>query len=337
MDIQSLIGQTPLVELKTFDVPANVRILAKVEFLNPGGSIKDRIVRHIIDDAEQRGLLKPGATIVENTSGNTGAAIAMMAATRGYRAILTLPDKVSKEKQDALRAMGAQVIVCPASAPQGSAQHYVACARRIHRETPGSFMLDQYDNPLNAEAHFNTTGPEIWNALGQSVTAFVAAGSTGGTISGTSRFLKLKSPSVQSVLLDPKGSIYHRYFHEGVVDPSQITPYFVEGAGEDHLAKCMDFSVIDDVLQFTDADAVATCQHLAKCEGLVCGGTSGANVWGAVQVAQSMTAPATIVTVLPDSGNKYISKIYNPDWLMEHGFHNDEPYILDPKLLNLNV
>ncbi|WP_405914172.1 cysteine synthase family protein [Streptomyces sp. NBC_00963] len=330
MNIQSFIGKTPLVELNTFDVPADVRIFAKVEFVNPGGSIKDRIVRYIIDDAEHRGLLGPGATIVENTSGNTGAAIAMLAATRGYRAILTMPDKVSQEKQDALRAMGAEVIVCPTSAPPDSAKHYVTCARRIHAETPGSFMLNQYDNPLNAEAHFRSTGPEIWEALGRSVTAFVASGSTGGTISGTSRFLKQKNPSVRSVLLDPAGSIYHRYFHEGVVDPSQIAPYFVEGAGEDHLAKCMDFSVVDDVIQFTDAEAFATCRHLATREGLICGGTSGANVWGAVQVARSLTKPATIVTVLPDSGNKYISKIYNPDWLMQNGFdtrriHSPEP------------
>ncbi|KNE81220.1 MULTISPECIES: PLP-dependent cysteine synthase family protein [Streptomyces] len=332
MNIQSSIGRTPLIELRSFDVPADVRIFAKAEFMNPGGSIKDRIVRYIIGDAERRGLLGPGATIVENTSGNTGAAIAMLAAARGYRAILTMPDKVSKEKQDALRAMGAEVVVCPASAPPGSPQHYVTRARSIHAGTPGSFMLDQYDNPLNAEAHFRSTGPEIWDALGPSVTAFVASGSTGGTISGTSRFLKSKNPSVTSVLLDPAGSIYHRYFHDGVVDPAQIAPYFVEGAGEDHLAQCMDFSVVDDVIRFTDADAFATCRHLAQREGLLCGGTSGANVWGAVQVARSLKQPATVVTVLPDSGNKYISKIYNPDWLARNGFGTGEIRTLEPTL-----
>ncbi|WP_051831748.1 PLP-dependent cysteine synthase family protein [Streptomyces violens] len=330
MKIQSFIGSTPLVELTTFDVPVGVRIFAKVEFMNPGGSIKDRIVSYILDDAERRGVLKPGATIVENTSGNTGASIAALAATRGYRAILTMPDKVSKEKQDALRAMGAEVIICPTSAPPGSEKHYVSCARRIHAETPGSFTLNQYDNPLNGEAHFHSTGPEIWDALGRSVTAFVASGSTGGTISGTSRYLKMKNPSVTSVLLDPVGSIYHRYFHEGVVDPSQIAPYFVEGAGEDHLAKCMDFSVVDDVIQFSDADAFATCRHLATREGLMCGGTSGANVWGAVQVARTLAEPATIVTVLPDSGNKYMSKIYNPDWLTQNGFGTGENRELEP-------
>ncbi|MFE1475243.1 PLP-dependent cysteine synthase family protein [Streptomyces cyaneofuscatus] len=320
MNVQSVIGRTPLVELTTFDVPVGVRLFAKLEFLNPSGSIKDRMVSHILADAERRGLLRPGGTIVENTSGNTGAAIAMMAATRGYRAILTMPDKVSDEKRDALRAMGAEVVVCPTSAAPGSAKHYVTCARRIHAETPGSFMLNQYDNPLNAEAHFRSTGPEIREALGDSVTAFVASGSTGGTISGISRFLKEQNPGVTSVLLDPVGSIYHRYFHDGVVDPTQIAPYFVEGVGEDHLAECMDFSLIDDVMRFSDADAFATCHHLARREGLVCGGTAGANVWGAVRVARSLKGPAVVVTVLPDSGSKYMSKIYNPNWLKENGF-----------------
>lgn len=327
MDIRSFIGNTPLVELTTFDLPDGVRLYAKAEFLNPGGSIKDRIVSHILDDAERRGVLAPGGTIVENTSGNTGAAIALLAAVRGYRVILTMPDKVSAEKQDHLRAMGAEVIVCPTAAAPGTDEHYVERARRISAATPGSFMLDQYDNPLNAEAHFRSTGPEIWSALGRSVTAFVASGSTGGTISGTSRFLKSKNPDVTAVLLDPVGSIYHRYFHDGVVDAGQIAPYFVEGAGEDHLAKCMDFSVVDDVVRFTDADAFATCRHLAEREGLLCGGTSGANVWGAVRHARSAARPGAVVTVLPDSGNKYMSKIYNPDWLASQGF---DARVLDP-------
>lgn len=320
MNVQSIIGDTPLVELTTFDVPSGVRLFAKLEFMNPGGSIKDRMVDYVLADAERRGLLRPGATIVENTSGNTGAAIAMLAAARGYRAVLTMPDKVSKEKRDALRAMGAEVVICPTSAAPDSEKHYVSCARRIHAETPGSFMLNQYDNPLNAEAHFRSTGPEIWEALGPAVTAFVASGSTGGTISGVSRYLKQRNPAVTSVLLDPVGSVYHRWFHHGVLDPAEIAPYFVEGVGEDHLAQCMDFSVVDDVLRFTDADAFAACHHLARHEGLLCGGSSGANVWGALRVAHSLKGPATVVTVLPDSGSRYLSKIYNPQWLSENGF-----------------
>lgn len=182
MGLKSFIGGTPLLELTTLDIPRHVRIFAKLEFLNPGGSIKDRVVSYILDDAERRGVLRGGSTIVENTSGNTGAAIAMLAAMRGYNAILTMPDKVSKEKQDALRAMGAEVVVCPTSALPESPEHYVATARRIHAEIPNSFMLNQYDNPLNAEAHFRSTGPEIWAALGRRISSFVASGSTGGTI-----------------------------------------------------------------------------------------------------------------------------------------------------------
>lgn len=318
MRLQSFIGGTPLLELTTLDIPRHVRIFAKLEFLNPGGSIKDRVVSYILDDAERRGILRSGSTIVENTSGNTGAAIAMLAAMRGYKAILTMPDKVSKEKQNALTAMGADVVVCLTSAPPDSPGHYVATARRIHAETPNSFMLNQYDNPLNAEAHFRSTGPEIWAALGKQISAFVASGSTGGTISGIGRYLRAKNPAIDIVLLDPLGSIYHKYFHQGVVDPGQIAPYHVEGVGEDHLAKCMDFSVLSDVLQFSDADAFATCHHLARSEGLLCGGSSGANVWGAIQLARRMKEPGSIVTVLPDNGVKYISKIYNDEWLVDH-------------------
>jgi cystathionine beta-synthase/cysteine synthase A len=244
----------------------------------------------------------------------------MIAASRGYRAILTMPDKVSKEKQDSLRALGAELIVCPTSAPPDSPNHYVTLARRLHAETPGSFMLNQYDNPRNAEAHYNTTGPEIWSVLGDDVTAFVSTGSTGGTISGTGRYLKSRNSEIKVVLVDPVGSIYYKYFYERTVDPSVIHPYFVEGVGEDHLAKCMDFSVIDQVIQFNDAAAFSTCHTLARRAGLLCGGSSGANVWGCLQVAHTLTPPAKIVTVLPDSGVKYVSKIYNDDWLRAHGF-----------------
>lgn len=318
--IANAIGGTPLVEITKLDIPEGIRIFAKLEFTNPGGSIKDRIVSHIIENAERSGNLRPGYTIVENTSGNTGAAIAMLAAARGYKAILTMPDKVSKEKQDALRAFGAQVVVCPTEAPPESPNHYVATARRLKGEIPNSFMLNQYDNPLNAEAHYRTTGPEIWSALGGTITTFVAAGSTGGTISGVGRYLRSKKPDIHVVLLDPIGSIYFKYFHEGVVDKSEIGRYHVEGVGEDHLAKCMDFSIITDVIKFSDKDAFSACHEIATKEGLLCGGSSGANIWGCLQVAKKLKPPATIVTVLPDSGSKYVSKIYSDTWLLENGF-----------------
>lgn len=331
--LTGLIGDTPLIQLTSFDLPKGIHLFAKLEYLNPGGSIKDRMVWHILSEAERTGALRTGATIIENTSGNTGAAIAMLAAMRGYHAILTMPDKVSKEKQDSLRALGAEVIVCPTTAPPGAPEHYVTLARRLHAETPGSFMLNQYDNPKNAEAHFQTTGPEIWASLGHEITAFVASGSTGGTISGIGRYLKSRNHGIKVVLLDPVGSIYHKYYYEGMVDPSVVRPYFVEGVGEDHLAQCMDFSVIDQVLPFDDHVAFTTCHALSQRAGLLCGGSSGANVWGCLQIARTLTAPATIVTVLPDSGVKYISKIYNDEWLEAHGFTpeslsaKDEPII----------
>lgn len=301
-------------------MPDGIRIFAKLEFLNPGGSIKDRMVQYILNQAERTGKLHPGAIIVENTSGNTGAAIAMLASARGYRVILTMPDKVSKEKQDTLRALGADVVVCPTTAKHDSPDHYVATARRIKDATPGAFMLNQYDNPLNSEAHYQTTGPEIWASLGDSITAFVASGSTGGTISGTAQYLQSMKPEIQAILLDPVSSIYYRYFHEGVIDIEDTSTYYVEGVGEDHLAKCMDFSVITDVKQFNDHEAFSMCHQLATKEGLLCGGSSGANVWGCIQLARQITRPATIVTVLPDSGVKYVSKIYNDTWLSAHGF-----------------
>lgn len=310
MSIDKAIGNTPLLELTKIGLPEGMRVFAKIEYMNPGLSIKDRMVKYIIDKAERTGELGPGYTIIENTSGNTGAAIAMLSAARGYKVILTMPDKVSQEKQSCLRALGAEVIVCPTEAPPHSPDHYVERARQLHQVTPKSFMLNQYNNPLNAEAHFNTTGPEIWNALGDKISAFVCAGSTGGTISGVGRFLKSRKPACRVVLLDPFGSIYHKYFHEGVVDPGTIAPYKVEGVGEDHLAECMDFSVVDDVMQFTDDQAFETARLLACREGLLCGGSSGANIWGCIQLAHLYREPATIVTVLPDSGIKYMSKIF---------------------------
>lgn len=322
MQIEDVIGNTPLVEITKLDIPKGVRILAKLEFLNPGGSIKDRIVRYILDNAERSGELRPGSTIVENTSGNTGAAIAMLAATRGYQSVLTMPDKVSKEKQDALIALGAKIIICPTKAAPNSPNHYVNTARRLKNEMPNSFMLNQYDNLLNVQAHYCSTGPEIWSALGENATAFVAAGSTGGTISGVGRYLREKNPEVKIILLDPVGSIYFKYFHEGTVDADEIGVYYVEGVGEDHLPKCIDFSVITDVLRFNDRVAFEMCHELAAKEGLFCGGSSGANVWGCIQLAKKLKPPATVVTVLPDSGAKYVSKIYNESWLTEHGFNN---------------
>jgi cystathionine beta-synthase/cysteine synthase A len=318
MKLSDTIGNTPLIELTKLKIPHGIRIFVKLEYMNPSGSIKDRIVNFILSDAEKNGIIHPGSTIVENTSGNTGASIAMFAALRGYKAILTMPDKVSLEKQNALKAYGAEIIVCPTEATVGSPEHYVEKAHSIHRTIPESFMLNQYNNPLNIEAHFSSTGPEIWEQTNGKIDAFIASGSTGGTISGIGRFLKNKNNRIQNVFLDPKGSVYYTYFKKGVISQHDISLYHVEGVGEDHLAKCMDFSIIDDAIQFDDRSAFMTCHELAKKEGLLCGGSSGANVFGCLEYAKKLVPPASIVTVLPDSGIKYISKIYNPAWLKQH-------------------
>jgi len=318
-NILEKIGNTPLVKLQKISPKPEVEIYAKLEYYNPTGSIKDRIVKHIIEDAETRGLLREGGTIVENTSGNTGAAVALIASLKGYNAILTMPDKVSKEKQDALRALGATVYITPTSAPPDSPDHYVNLAKRIAEETPNSFRVNQYDNPKNPEAHFRTTGPEIWEQTEGRVTHFVAAGSTGGTISGIGGYLKTRNPKIKNIMPDPIGSMYYEYFKTGRMNHEASCSYQVEGVGEDHLAKAMNFDVVDEMYQFTDQDAFRIARRLAKEEGIFGGGTGGANVWGAMKLAASMNGPAVIVTVIPDSGLKYISKFYNDQWMQDRG------------------
>jgi cystathionine beta-synthase len=317
------VGNTPLVKLQKINPFPHIEIYVKLEFFNPGGSIKDRIVRHIIADAEASGLLKPGGTIVENTSGNTGAAVAMIAAIKGYKAILTMPDKVSKEKQDALKAFGAEIVVTPTSAPPNSPDHYVNTAKRIAAETPNSFRVNQYDNPKNPEAHYLTTGPEIWEQTGGRVTHFVSGGSTGGTVSGVGKFLKEKNPAIKIIMPDPVGSIYYDYFKTGKIKPDGSCSYQVEGVGEDHLAEAMDFSLVDEMYQFTDQVAFSTARKLAHKEGIFGSGTGGANVWAALKHAATLKEPAVIVTMIPDSGVKYLSKFYNNEWMVKNGYKLD--------------
>jgi cystathionine beta-synthase/cysteine synthase A len=282
LSILDTIGNTPLVKLQKLNKNPKVEIWAKLEFFNPSGSIKDRIVSHIIQDAEARGLLKPGGTIVENTSGNTGAAVAMIAAIKGYKAILTMPDKVSQEKQNALKAYGAEIVVTPTSAPPSSPQHYVNLAKSIAEKTPNSFRINQYDNPKNPEAHYLTTGPEIWRQTEGKITHLVASGSTGGTVSGIAKYLKEKKSEIKVIMPDPIGSMYYEYFKTGKIVNDAGCTYQVEGVGEDHLAKAMDFSIVDDMYQFNDLEAFSTARRLAREEGILVGGSSGANVWAAL-------------------------------------------------------
>lgn len=314
------VGNTPLVKLQKINPFPHIDIYVKLEFFNPSGSVKDRIVKHIIEDAEKRGLLKPGGTIVENTSGNTGAAVAMISALKGYKAILTMPDKVSIEKQNALKAFGAEIVVTPTSAAPDSPDHYVNTAKRLAKEIPNSFRIDQYDSQKNPEAHYLSTGPEIWKQTDGKVTHFVASGSTGGTISGTGKFLKEMNPEIKVIMPDPIGSIYFEYFKTGNINLDGSCSYQVEGIGEDHIAKAMDFSVVDDMYQFDDKIAFDMARRLAKEEGIFGGGTGGVNVWGALELAKTLKEPAVIVTVIPDNGAKYLSKFYNDEWMKDWGF-----------------
>lgn len=309
------IGHTPLVLLQHINPYPLATILLKVEGLNPGGSIKDRIVLHILNSAEQEGLLKPGGTIIENTSGNTGAAAAMIAAIRGYKAILTMPDKVSKEKQNALKAYGAEIIVCPTSASPDSPEHYVNVAKRLAEETPNSFRINQYDNKKNPEAHYLSTAPEIWEQTQGKIDYFVASGSTGGTISGCGKFLKERNPDVKIIMPDPIGSIFYPYFKTGKIPHEGNCSYLLEGVGEDHMTKAIDFSVIDEVIPVKDKDAFTIARLLARKEGILAGGSSGANVWGALEIAKRLTEPAVIVAMLPDGGVKYLSKQFDDEWM----------------------
>lgn len=312
------IGDTPLVQLNKVVGRHDARVLAKLEYMNPGSSVKDRMALHIIEKAERSGALKPGAVIVENTSGNTGVGVAMAAAVKGYRCIFTMPDKMSEEKVRRLKAFGAEVVVTPTAVPADDPSSYYETAKRIAGETPNSFMINQYHNKENIEAHYLSTGAEIYEQTGGNFTVLVGGLGTGGTMSGTSKYCKEKNPRIRTVGVDPQGSIYYDMFHRGTHDAPHT--YKVEGIGEDMICGALEFAHIDDVLQVNDRECFSMARRLTREEGIFAGGSSGGAVHVAAGLAREMGRNATIVVILPDSGAIYLSKFFNDDWMKDNGF-----------------
>lgn len=310
-DIVAAIGNTPLVRLARLHRPGN--LVAKIEYMNPGGSIKDRIGLGMIERAERNGWLQPGGTIVEPTSGNTGVGLAMAAALRGYKLIAVMADKQSPEKQDLLRAYGAEVVVCPTDVDPDDPRSYYSVADRLTRETPGAYRPDQYSNPANPQAQYETTGPEIWRQTDGAIGVYVAGVGTGGTICGAGRYLKEQNQDILVVGVDPAGSIYT------AATEADVTTYLIEGVGEDFWPETFDASVVDRYEMVTDAEAFTMTRELAEVEGLLVGGSCGMAVVGALRVAEEFPEQL-VVAVLPDGGRNYLSKIFNDGWMREHGF-----------------
>jgi len=325
-DILGLVGRTPLVKLNRLVGPHMATVLAKLENLNPGGSVKDRMAVNMVRRAEEAGLVGPGSTLVESTSGNTGLGLAMTAAVRGYRCVFTMPDKMSKEKIDMLKAFGAKVIITRTDLPHDHPESYVEVAKRIARETSGGFYTDQYYNMSNPEAHYLTTGPEIWDDTDGQIDCLVGGIGTGGTISGAGKYLKEKAAEagreLRIVCPDPVGSIYHDEFYEGCSGEPGI--YRVEGIGHDFMVGTLDMSVIDEVREISDKNSFLTARRLAREEGIFAGGSTGTAVYGALEVAKEMGSGKTIVVIICDSGDRYLSKCYNDAWMKDMGYLGPE-------------
>lgn len=319
-NILETIGNTPLIKLNkiTKDIPATV--LAKVDYFNPGNSIKDRMALKMVEVAEQEGKLKPGGTIIEGTSGNTGMGLALAACVKGYKCIFVTTDKQSKEKADILKAVGADVIVCPTNVVPEDPRSYYSVAKRLGTEIPNSMYMNQYDNLANRQAHYESTGPEIWEQTEGRITHLVCTAGTGGTITGTARYLKEKNPAIKIWAIDVYGSLLTKYFKTGEVDMNEVHPYISEGFGEDFVPLNYDMSVIDIFEQVTDKDGAVMARRIAKEEGLFCGYSAGSCLQGLMQLKEGLTKDDVVVCIFHDHGSRYVGKIYNDQWMMERGF-----------------
>ncbi len=323
-NILETIGNTPLVQLNSVTKEVDALVLAKVETFNPGNSVKDRMALKMIEDAEADGRLKPGGTIIEGTSGNTGMGLALAAIVKGYKCIFVISDKQSKEKMDILRAVGAEVVVCPTNVEPDDPRSYYSVSKRLGEETPNSWYVNQYDNPSNAQAHYEQTGPEIWEQTDGKITHFVVGVGTGGTVSGTAKFLKEKNPNIKIWGVDTYGSVFKKYHETGIFDENEIYPYITEGIGEDILPKNVDFSLIDGFTKVTDKDAAVYTRKIAKEEGIFVGNSAGSAIKGLLQLKDEFKPDDVVVVLFHDHGSRYVGKMFNDDWMRDRGFLEEE-------------
>lgn len=319
-NILETIGNTPLIQINNITRNLPCTVLAKVEYFNPGNSIKDRMAVKMVEVAEQKGWLKPGGTIIEGTSGNTGMGLALAAIIKGYKCIFTTTDKQSKEKADILKAVGAEVIVCPTNVEPEDPMSYYSVSKRLAKEIPNSWYVNQYDNLANRDAHYETTGPEIWEQTEGKITHLIVATGTGGTVTGTGKYLKEKNPDIKVWAVDSYGSLLTKYFRTGEIDSSQVHPYITEGIGEDFVPENYDMQWVDEFVQVTDREAAVMARRIAKEEGIFIGYSAGSALQGLFQLSGSLTKDDVVVVIFHDHGSRYVGKIYNDQWMMERGF-----------------